>query len=361
MGISRGVRRLFGALVILLIGTVVAGCGALGNHSSTTTTVTAPAPSGQGGPTASGSGQTTPSAAGQTTQAATSSGQGAPSAQPAGNAVVLPFTGLTHPVDVIVGAGGGIDGAVFVTDSGNNRVVKLAGDSYAQSVLPISGLNAPGGLTFVNGENIAVADANSTRILWASAQRTPPTPPWQAVPGSTTEWVGPFTALQSPHGMSSMNGTIYVADSGNNRVMKYASGQNTAEVVTFTGLNNPNGVDVVNRGLADVYVVDSGNNRVVELGDGSNQPQTVLGFTGLSSPHGVAVDSDLNVFVADSGNDRVVRLSKDRSTQAVTQTILPFTGLKDPEGVFVDSVGNLYVVDTGNNRVLKLAKTFATQ
>jgi serine/threonine protein kinase, bacterial len=37
-----------------------------------------------------------------------------------------------------------------------------------------------------------------------------------------------------------------------------------------------------------------------------------------------------------------------------TQTVLPFTGLNEPFGVAVDSVGNVYVADYWNSRVLKL-------
>jgi serine/threonine protein kinase, bacterial len=37
-----------------------------------------------------------------------------------------------------------------------------------------------------------------------------------------------------------------------------------------------------------------------------------------------------------------------------TPTVLPFTGLNWPGGVAVDSAGNLYVTDFGNNRVVKL-------
>jgi serine/threonine-protein kinase len=47
----------------------------------------------------------------------------------------------------------------------------------------------------------------------------------------------------------------------------------------------------------------------------------------------------------------VVKLALESSTQ----TVLPFTGLNRPEGVAVDSAGNVYVTDEWKNRVLKLA------
>jgi serine/threonine protein kinase, bacterial len=39
---------------------------------------------------------------------------------------------------------------------------------------------------------------------------------------------------------------------------------------------------------------------------------------------------------------------------SATQTVLPFTGINNPYGVAVDSAGNLYVTDAVNNQVVKL-------
>jgi serine/threonine protein kinase, bacterial len=60
----------------------------------------------------------------------------------------------------------------------------------------------------------------------------------------------------------------------------------------FTGLAGPFGVAV--GGAGDVYVADSGNNRVVKLAQASGV-QTVLPFTGLNDSHDVAVDTAGNV------------------------------------------------------------------
>jgi serine/threonine-protein kinase len=337
-------------IAVAALASLTAGCQGLGNKSPAASTVTA---------TVTTNAAATP---GQASQSTAPSGQTSHSAAPAGSAVVLPFTGLTHPVDVTVGNGGSSAGAVFVADSGNNRVVRLAADSYAQTVPAFTGLSSPQGVAVDSEDDVYVTYGNVNRMLWSRVPQSPPAPPWQA--SSSAEWVGPFTGLQGPLGVVMYPGSYFVADSGNNRVLKWTQGTNAPEVVPFTGLNNPTGVAMVNTGQYVVYVVDSGNNRVLSQSTGSNNPQTVLPFTGLNNPHGVVVDNNGNVYVTDSGNNRVVRLAKDRNNPtgfATTQTILPFAGLNNPQGVAVDSQDNVYVVDSGNNRVLKLAKSFTTQ
>jgi len=56
-----------------------------------------------------------------------------------------------------------------------------------------------------------------------------------------------------------------------------------------------------------VNVTDFERNRVLKLAAGASGP-TVLPFSGLNHPAGVAVDAAGSVYVADSGNRRVVKL-----------------------------------------------------
>jgi sugar lactone lactonase YvrE len=273
--------------------------------------------------------------------------------------VVLPFTGLSNPSGVAVT----MNGAVFVTDTGNNRVVELPASSYSQIVLGFTDLNAPSGVSVDNG-NAFVGDATTTRWLWANPQTDQTAkPPFQAT--SSTEWVGPFSGLQGPRGVFGANNNDYVVDSGNNRVLRW-NGGNAPDVVPFTGLNSPDGLAVTYTN-GDVWVADTGNNRVLRL-QTFNQPtpvQTVLPFTGLTGPHGVALGpyspTVITLFVTDTGNNRVLKLSIDDTAHTATQTMLPFAGLNKPTGVTVDEQGNLYVVDSGNNRVVKLDKAFVAQ
>jgi serine/threonine protein kinase, bacterial len=161
----------------------------------------------------------------------------------------------------------------------------------------------------------------------------------------------PFNGIDfrlSPGGIAlDKAGDVYVTSEGMyGRVVELPPASSTPTVLPFSGLYQPQGLAVDSAGT--VYVADF-NNRVVKLTAGSNN-QAVLGFTGLNYPEGVAVDGQGSVYVADRGNNRVLKLAAGSNTQ----TVLPFTGLKNPDGVAVDPAGNVYVTDTDNDRVLML-------
>ena len=221
-----------GAVAIIAIGVMTAGCASKGTTN----------PGGSAPATNPGAGATATTTATAATTGTPGSGQPSQSSTAAGSAVVLPFTGLDRPVGVAVD----LAGAVYVTDGGNNRVVKLAANSYTQTVPPFTGLNNPVAVSEDGSGNLYVTDANNNRVLWAKTPQSTPTPPWQSA--SSTEWMGPFTGLQGPQGALMYSGSYFVVDSGNNRVLTWSPGTNAPAVVPFTGLKNPDGVAVVNRG-----------------------------------------------------------------------------------------------------------------
>jgi DNA-binding beta-propeller fold protein YncE len=140
-------------------------------------------------------------------------------------------------------------------------------------------------------------------------------------------------------------GTVYVADTGNSRVVKLASGSSDMQAISLGGLRRPQGVAVDSGGT--VYVADTDNKRVVSVsGDGRSM---VLAFGELSYPVSVATDSADAVYVLDGL--RVLKLAAGASAPEE----LPFAGLRRPQGLTVDAAGAVYVADSDNKRVLKLA------
>lgn len=112
---------------------------------------------------------------------------------------------------------------------------------------------------------------------------------------------------------------LYVADSGNNRIQKFASGQLTGTEVSLTGLTSPATLSqpsgVVLDGENYLFIVDSGNNRIVrETSTGFVCAAGCSGTTGtgldqLASPRTMAFDSNGNIFVTDESNNRIQKFS----------------------------------------------------
>jgi hypothetical protein len=138
---------------------------------------------------------------------------------------------------------------------------------------------------------------------------------------------------------------------------------------TLNALQNPTGLSTgVDNSL---YVADYGNNRVIKLQEGFLVGSIVAGtgvagnsFNQLNGPTGVHVDSSLNIYVADSNNYRIMFWWKNASTGVKVagtgssgSTLSSFSIVA---GLYVDSQGNIYVCDAGNSRIMVQQEVEAT-
>jgi DNA-binding beta-propeller fold protein YncE len=115
------------------------------------------------------------------------------------------------------------------------------------------------------------------------------------------------------------------------------------------------------RGLAfgpdgSLYVADTGNDAIRRIRDGV--VTTVV--TGLKSPAGIDVDPGGNVYIAESGN-HVIRVLRPDGTLDVLAGVLGQPGYADGEAARFDSPtglrlagGALIVADTGNHAIRKI-------
>ena len=191
------------------------------------------------------------------------------------------------------------------------------------------------------------------------------------------------------------SGNLWVADTYNNRVLKFtapsANNQSPslvlgqADFATYNSgcsqnsLFSPYGVKADSFG--NIWVADSGNNRILKFSNPSVNGQAaslVLGQTdfnlnastcsqtGLNGPRRICFDSSGNIWVTDTVNYRVLKYSYPMSSGmaasvVVGQSDFSSSGLNGsiqselcyPSGVSVDRNGNLWVSDNGGSRILK--------
>lgn len=74
---------------------------------------------------------------------------------------MLPFTGLHHPDDVAVDS----NGNVYVTDTDNDRVVRLSAGSNTQTDLPFTGLSSPWGVSVDRADNVYVTNHENHKVM----------------------------------------------------------------------------------------------------------------------------------------------------------------------------------------------------
>ncbi len=342
------------------------------------------------------------------------------------------------------------NGRLYVSDAFNNRILSwpsAAGFAIGQAADLVIGqpnftsgtpnnggvsgasLNLPQGVWVDSAGNLWATDAFNHRVLKFNNPMSDATPTaadlviGQVDLNSNLENLGqggsgPDVALpdslQFPGRVIALGTDVWIADSGNSRVLHYSNviankpfadrvfgqygnffkraknndgnGQN-GFTASADNLLNPIGVAVDASG--SLYIGDWANHRILRFdnpvsGDMTadaviGQPDIVSNVLdnggpehGLQLPIDLAIDSIGRLFVADSGNNRLLVYSQPTVSVSPDQVFGQFgsmsgelpnhglgpsatdaDGLSGPTGVTLDAVGNAYVVDTNNQRVLR--------
>ncbi len=156
--------------------------------------------------------------------------------------------------------------------------------------------------------------------------------------------------------------TVFGVNAGFNMII-YNTSKTT---LSFYGINEsgekrlkqPSGI-TAHRG-GDVYLADTGNNRVVHFFNPGRELKYVRSLTGMNAPRDVAIASDRTVYIADTGNHRILVYRDDQ----LERTLPVSTPLQNPSAIAVTQTSDewsyfhdafLIVVDQNAQRVQKLS------
>lgn len=273
-----------------------------------------------------------------------------------------PMPGVNSPRGMAVDA----SGRVFITDWWNQRIERHDQDGSNPIAWGFRGTaQQPGSINFAwdvavqpGTGNVFVANRESNEIEAFTGSGT-----FLGRYGKVGSGVGQF---HFPQGVAfGPNGSLYVADSANNRIQRCTvtltttltlgctilAGAGATDTTTF---KVPTGIDVADDGT--VWVADTQNNRIQRRSPAGDWVAigTPTGGTKLKLPWGVTVAPDGSIWVADSGNNRIVRMD------AAGVQDFAFAGTDVGAGAFdrpfdVEFSGpNVYVSDVWNNRVVVL-------
>lgn len=281
-------------------------------------------------------------------------------------------------------------GNLYVVDGGNDTLRKVTGSGQVTTIAgspPLYGMtNATGSAArFNNPQGLATDSAGNVYVgdeFNLAVRKITPGGTVSTLPGAGTQYLSPIGLA------TDIDGNLYIADSGLNHIAKVTSagafsvlaGSGTAGSADGTGpaasFHSPSAIAVAPDGT--LYVADSGNDTIRKV-TSSGVVTTLAGSPGMAgsadgtgstarfnNPLGITVDASGNIFVSDSFNNTI----REITPSATVTTLAGVAGVEGdadgngagagfflPIGIMVDTDGNLVVADYGNATIRKVATT----
>ncbi len=224
------------------------------------------------------------------------------------------------------------DGDVLFTDTSNNRIRKVDTSGKIETI-------AGNGGTSFSGDGVPATD----------------------------------TALNQPVSVAFHNGEVYIADTGNHRIRKVladgtirtiAGTENSGycgdgDLAINACINRP--VSVLVNNVGEVFISDLSNHIVQKIGTNgristfAGTPEK-SGYVGdgdlatnakLSSPQGLAINSEGELFIADTDNNVIRKVDK----KGIISTVV--AELASPFDISIGPNGELFVAENRDNRITR--------
>lgn len=240
---------------------------------------------------------------------------------------------------------------------------------------------------FANSSGIFVVDSGTNRIVrydpfeqWPEETQLLPSPPAKAVfgqpdllsfRGNRGATQASENGFQTPTGVAVANNELYLADSGNNRVLIMPLNGATLAPATrvqgqvgfnYRSINLVEGRELFLAAGQSSLPNGAGNvllGAAVVIDRGSNPPRLYIADTynnrilGYADARLVKPGDFADIIIGQTSQFETKANSPTADTEQVTDQ-----GLLQPVGLAVDANGNLYVADSGNGRILRFARPF---
>ena len=232
---------------------------------------------------------------------------------------------------------------IFVANNNTSEVVHIGSDGSVKNKVTFSTLGIETAIAIaVDGDVFVVSDSRFNKIVMSNFDGTDV----NVIAYGNETYAG--SLINNPSGIAADQGTYYVVDSGNKRVLVF-EGSSFRRAFGDESLVKPVGI-TVNPDNKDVYVADMVKGAIVRFNSGGEAKESFK-LDNQSTPSSIYRDGDGYYYVADFVNNNVAKYDSEMGFLTIASD-----ALENPRGVSMLGSGPeaaMYVATKGQVTVLK--------